>query len=158
MCCSSHLTQWSIWHQTLSTEPPQAPSSTPTVGHAAPSASEVMEPFPAAGAEGFACAVMQGAESKTRYMVVRLLNHCSDLEEPRVPLGVLEPEQAPPSAITLIDVLEQPPQSVEQPAGPRALNHLKRPPKFQMWGLLHFLGLRCWIRSRLLELSTWPER
>ena len=59
---------------------------------------------------------MPAAESKTGYIVVRHQDNCPDLEEPRVPLGALEPEQAPPPAITLIDVLEQPPQSVEQPA------------------------------------------
>ena len=40
-----------------------------------------MEPVPAHGAEGLALAVMLAAESKTRYTVVRPLNHCPDLEE-----------------------------------------------------------------------------
>ena len=58
---------------------------------------------------------MPAVVSKTRYMVVRSLNHCSDLEEPPEPLRALEAEQALPLDIELIDVLEQPPHSVEQP-------------------------------------------
>ena len=54
MCWSSHLTQWSYRLRTPKTEPPQAPTRAPTVGPAATSEPEVMEPEPAAGAEGLA--------------------------------------------------------------------------------------------------------
>ena len=56
------------------------------------------------------------AEFNTRVMVVSPLNHCSDPEEPPETLRALEAEQAPPPVIELIDVLEKPPHSVEQPA------------------------------------------
>ena len=58
---------------------------------------------------------MPAAEAKTGYIVVRPLNYCPDLEEP-LHLGNREGEQAPPLAVELIDVLDQPPHSVEQPA------------------------------------------
>ena len=73
-----------------------------------------MEPVPAAGAEGLARGVMPAAYSKKRYMVVRPLNHCPELEEPPAPVGALEDEQATAPAIELTEVLEQPPHSVEQ--------------------------------------------
>ncbi|CAD7680635.1 unnamed protein product [Nyctereutes procyonoides] len=41
--------------------------------------------------------MMPAAESKPRYMVVRPLNHCPDLEEPPAPLGALEAELDPPT-------------------------------------------------------------
>ena len=62
---------------------------------------------------------MPAAEFKPRYVVVRPLNHSTELEEPPAPFGALEAEQAPPWAIELIDVLEQPPHSVEQLASGR---------------------------------------
>ena len=59
---------------------------------------------------------MPDAEFKPRNVVVRTLNCCPNLEEPPAPFGALEAEQAPPWVIELIDVLEQPAQSVEHPA------------------------------------------
>ena len=59
---------------------------------------------------------MPAAEYNPRYVVVRPLNHCPDLEEPPEPMGALEAVLSPPPAIELLDVLEQPPHSVEQPA------------------------------------------
>ena len=48
--------------------------------------------------------------------LMRPLYHCPYVEEPSVPFGVLEADQAPTWAIELIDVLEQPLHSVEDPA------------------------------------------
>ena len=76
----------------------------------------MIELVPAAGAEGLAQTVMPAAVFRPRYVVVRPLNPCPDLEEPPAPLGALEAERAPPPAIEVIDVLEQPPHSGEQPA------------------------------------------
>ena len=59
---------------------------------------------------------MQATEFKPRYVVVRTLYHSPNLEEPPAPLRALEAEQAPPWAIDLIDVLEEPPHSVDHPA------------------------------------------
>ncbi|XP_077717003.1 uncharacterized protein LOC144291333 [Canis aureus] len=96
-------------------EPPQEHARAPTVGPAAPLGSEGMELVPAAGAESLAQAMMPAAVFKPRY-VVGPLNHCPDLEELPATLGDLEAKWAPPPAIELIDVPEQPPHSVEQPA------------------------------------------
>ena len=49
---------------------------------------------------------MLAAVSTTRYLVVRPLNHCPDLEEPPGPLRASKAERAPPLAIEDIDVLE----------------------------------------------------
>ncbi|CAD7681409.1 unnamed protein product [Nyctereutes procyonoides] len=84
-------------------EPPQEPAPAPTVGPAPPSGPEVIEPMPA-------------AESKPLQTVVTSLVHCSALEEPPAPLGSLENEQAPAPAIEVTNVLEQSPNSMEQPA------------------------------------------
>ena len=74
------------------------------------------EPVLAAGAEGLARAKMPAAELKPLQIVVTALVHCSALEEPPAPLGPLEEEQAPPPAIEVTNVLEQSPNSMEQPA------------------------------------------
>ncbi|CAD7680496.1 unnamed protein product [Nyctereutes procyonoides] len=90
-------------------EPPQERARASTVGPAAPSGSQGMELVPAAGAEGVARAGMPAAVYKARHVVVRPLNPCLDPEEPPAPLGALEAEWAPPPAIEVIDVPEQPP-------------------------------------------------
>ena len=59
---------------------------------------------------------MPGAEFKPRYLVVRHLIHCADLEEPPAHLGALEAKQAPQTAIELIEVLEKPPHAVDPSA------------------------------------------
>ena len=58
---------------------------------------------------------MTAAEFKPGYVVVRHLIHSSNLEEPPAPMGALKAKQAPQPSIELINVLEQPPHSVEQP-------------------------------------------
>ena len=57
---------------------------------------------------------MPAAESKPLQIVVTALVHCYALEEPPAPLGALEDEQVPPPAIEVVDVPEQPPNSMEQ--------------------------------------------
>ena len=69
--------------------------------------------------EGLALAVMLAAESKTRYMVVKPLNHCHDREEPPAPSATPQEEHAQASALKVTEVLKQPPVSVQQPASTR---------------------------------------
>ncbi|CAK7294561.1 hypothetical protein VULLAG_LOCUS4824 [Vulpes lagopus] len=88
---------------------------------------------------------MPAAVFKPRHVVVRPLNPCPDLEEPPAPLGALEAEWAPPPAIEVIDVPEQPPHSGEQPAldpGQYPEPPRQEPARGRLWGLLKFLGLR----------------
>ncbi|CAK7294702.1 Ral guanine nucleotide dissociation stimulator [Vulpes lagopus] len=126
-------------------EPPQEPARAPTVGPAAPSRAQGKELVPAGGAEGSAGALMPAAVYKARHVVVRPLNPCPDPEEPPAPLGALGAERAPPPAIEVINVVEQPPHSGEQrasdpeqhPEPPR-----QEPARGRLWGLLKLLGLR----------------
>ncbi|CAD7680634.1 unnamed protein product [Nyctereutes procyonoides] len=92
---------------------PRGPPSS-TVVSAAPSGTDVMEPVPATGAEGLVSAEMPATETKTRYMVVRPLNHCPDLEEPPAPLSTSQEEHAQACATKVTEVPEQPP--VSEPA------------------------------------------
>ncbi|XP_072621031.1 uncharacterized protein [Vulpes vulpes] len=103
-------------------EPPQEPARAPTVGPAAPSQAQGKELVPAGGAEGSAGALMPAAVYKARHVVVRPLNPCPDPEEPPAPLGALGAERAPPPAIEVINVVEQPPHSGEQRASDPELN------------------------------------
>ena len=126
-------------------EPPQEPARAPTVGPAAPSRAQGKELVPAGGAEGSAGALMPAAVYKARHVVVRPLNPCPDPEEPPAPLGALGAERAPPPAIEVINVVEQPPHSGEQrasdpeqhPEPPR-----QEPARGRLWGLLKLLGFR----------------
>ena len=105
----------------------------------------MIEPVPAAGAEGLARAGMPAAVFKTRHVVVRPLNPCPDLVEPPAPLGALEAERAPPPAMEVIDVPEQPPHSGEQPASDPEQHPeppQQEPARGRLWGLLKLLGLR----------------
>ncbi|KAM8932820.1 uncharacterized protein AAEQ78_019365 [Lycaon pictus] len=91
-----------------------------TVGPAAPSGSEGIEAILDAGAEGSARTEAPAGEAKPLQIVVTALVHCSALQEPPVPLGDLEEEQAPPPALEVMAMPEPPPNSMEQPAsGPR---------------------------------------
>ncbi|CAK7295688.1 Ral guanine nucleotide dissociation stimulator [Vulpes lagopus] len=101
-------------------EPPQEPARAPTVGPAAPSRAQGKELVPAGGAECSARGLTSAAVYKVRPVVVRPLNPWPELEEPPAPLGALEAERAPPPAIEVIDVAEQPPHSGATGFGPRA--------------------------------------
>ncbi|XP_077704760.1 uncharacterized protein LOC144284279 isoform X1 [Canis aureus] len=91
-----------------------------TVGPAAPSGPEGIEAILDAGAEGSARTEAPAGEVKPLQIVVTALVHCSALQEPPVPLGDLEEEQAPPPALEVVAMPEPPPNSLEQPAsGPR---------------------------------------
>ncbi|CAK7295938.1 hypothetical protein VULLAG_LOCUS5071 [Vulpes lagopus] len=88
---------------------------------------------------------MPAAVFKTRHVVVRPLNPCPDLVEPPAPLGALEAERAPPPAMEVIDVPEQPPHSGEQPASDPEQHPeppQQEPARGRLWGLLKLLGLR----------------
>ncbi|XP_038546215.1 ral guanine nucleotide dissociation stimulator-like isoform X1 [Canis lupus familiaris] len=91
-----------------------------TVGPAAPSGPEGIEAILDAGAEDSARTEAPAGEAKPLQIVVTALVHCSALQEPPVPLGDLEEEQAPPPALEVVAMPEPPPNSMEQPAsGPR---------------------------------------
>ena len=86
---------------------------------------------------------MLAAEFKPRYLVVRHLIHCADLEVPPAPLGALETEQATPQGCgPLRSSGVATSLSGATGFGPQALNQLKRPPKLRLWGLLQLQGLR----------------
>ena len=89
-------------------------------------------------------AVMPAAESKTRYMVIRPLNHCLDLDEPPGPSATLQGKLAQVSALKVSDVREQPLVSVQQPTSPpsKFLNDFWRSHQLRLWGLMHLQGLR----------------
>ena len=89
-------------------EPTLECTPAPTVGPAAPWGL-------AAGAEGLACDEPPAGEAKPLQIVVT-----AALQESPAPLGALDEEQAPPPALEVMDVPEQPPNSMEQPAiGPK---------------------------------------
>ena len=56
---------------------------------------------------------MPAAEFKLRYMVVRPLSHCPDLEKPTAPSSTPQEEHAQVSAIKVSEVPELPPVSVQ---------------------------------------------
>ncbi|CAK7321161.1 hypothetical protein VULLAG_LOCUS23760 [Vulpes lagopus] len=86
---------------------------------------------------------MPAAEAKPLQMVVTHLIRFPNLEDTSA-LGALVAEQARPPSIQVVEVREQLPNSVEQPASTpsNTLNHLKTPPQARMWGLLHLKSLR----------------
>ena len=85
---------------------------------------------------------MPATEFNPRNMVVRTLNHCPALEEPPAPLGALEPEQAPPSATELIDMLEQQCHQWSHGLLTLSTEPPQPSPELQVWSLLHLQGLR----------------
>ncbi|CAK7296043.1 Ral guanine nucleotide dissociation stimulator [Vulpes lagopus] len=110
-------------------EAAQERTPAPTVGPAAPSGPEGIEAILAAEAEGSACAEAPAGEAKPLQIVLTALVHCSAQEEPPAPLGALEDEQVPPPALEVVDVPEQPPDLMEQPAlGPEQPREPPREP------------------------------
>ena len=116
-----------------------------------------MELVPAAGAEGLAQTVMPAAVFRPRYVVVRPLNPCPDLEEPPAPLGALEAERAPPPAIEVIDVLEQPPHSGEQLARTPSTEPPQAPVEAPTVGPATPSGPEVMELIPVLELRARPE-
>ena len=112
-------------------EAAQERAPAPTVGPAAPSGPAGIEAILAAGAEGSARAEVPTGEAKPLQIVVTALVHCSALEEPPAPLGSLGEEQTPPPALEVVDVPEQPPNSMKQPAWAwsNPVNHLGSQPQ-----------------------------
>ena len=132
MCQDSYLTQWSSRLRTPSNALNQLRTCPrPDWGPAAPSRPDVIEAVPAIGAEGLARAEMPAAESTPLQMAVRALTQYSELEGRRFDLVALEAEQAQAPAVEVMDVREQQPNSVEQPASPpsNTLSHLKTCPR-----------------------------
>ena len=122
-------------------EPPRDPAPGLTVGPAASSGPDVMEAVPASGAEDWPKPRCQRlSRSHCRWWSEPGFSF--DLEDTSA-LGVLEAEQACPPALEVIEVREQLPNLVDQLASKpsNTLNHLKTPPKLQLWGLLNLQGL-----------------
>ncbi|CAK7294965.1 hypothetical protein VULLAG_LOCUS4381 [Vulpes lagopus] len=102
---------------------------------------------------------MQGAQFKTRYMVVRPQNHCSDLDKPPAHLAcVLKSTPRRLISRSLKFWSSHLSQCTNRPRPPSTiLNHLRSPPELRIGVLQHLQGLRWWSLSQLLELRSWPE-
>ncbi|CAK7295451.1 hypothetical protein VULLAG_LOCUS4733 [Vulpes lagopus] len=102
---------------------------------------------------------MPAAECKPMHVVVTLLIHCPDLEEPSAPLDAPEEDQALGPAIQVQEVLEQSPDSVEQPAS--ATEQHPEPPQEPTQALTSgpaaAHGPELFEQAQQLVLSTWPE-
>ena len=70
----------------------------------------------------------------------------------------MEDEQALPPAVELIDVLEQPPHSEEDPASTRSTEPPEAPARAPTVEPAPSSGPEVMELSWLLELRVWPER